>query len=175
MTPRHHKSSTYLTLSAGIACALLAIALLPLLTQTALADLPPRPTPRPTPAPFPPPPPPSTGGWIELRVQFPQTWPWADIQWQDLWTVVQYQRGLGGDWYDVEGGWQGELNDIVIGEDREFVGKQVWWVAEEDLGRGPFRWLVYNGEGGELLATSEPFYLPDSSGRAVTVEVSPVP
>ena len=92
MTSRHHKSSIYLTLIAGIACALLAIALLPLLTQTALADLPPRPTPRPTPAPFPPPPPPSTGGWIELRV-----------------------------------------------------------------------------------ATSEPFYLPDSSGGAVTVEVSPVP
>ncbi len=73
------------------------------------------------------------------------------------------------------GGWQGGLNDIVIGEDREFVGKQVWWVAEEDLGRGPFRWLVYKGEEGKLLATSEPFYLPDSSGGAVTVEVSPVP
>jgi len=105
-------------------------------------------------------------------VQFSQAWPWGTAPWQDLWTVVQYQKGPEGGWVDVEGGWRGGLDDVVVGEDGEIVGKKVWWVAEADLGRGPFRWRVYRSKGGWLLITSEQFYLPSLNGGTVTVEVS---
>ena len=117
-------------------------------------------SPQPTPAPTLPAPPPSpTGGFIYLRVQSAR---------QELWTIVQWQDGLG-DWHDVEG-WQGTLDDI-----QNEIGDKVWWVAKEGLGTGPFRWLVYQSKGGRLLATSEPFYLPDLNGGTVMVEVSPGP
>jgi hypothetical protein len=116
---------------------------------------------------------------IELRVQFPQTWPWGEVHWQKLWTVVQWQdeadwANPGGVWRDVEG-WQGELEEIAIGEVGEVVGKRLWWVAKANLGKGPFRWQVYQGKGDALLVTSEPFYLPDIKGQTRVVEVSLAP
>jgi len=45
-------------------------------------------------------------------------------------------------------------------------------VAEEDLGKGPFRWLVYRDEGGGSLAASEPFHLPSFNKETVTVELT---
>ena len=160
------RTKTYLTLITVIASALLAAMALPEFTQFALADLPPRPTPQPTSAPKPAP----TGGLIELHVQFPKA---ISYQWQELWTVVQWQDEWGA-WRDVAG-WQGELEDIAIGEVGEVIGKRVWWLTEADMGKGLFRWQVYRSNGGALLVTSESFYLPDIKGQTRVVEVSLVP
>ena len=149
-------------------CILLALALLPLVALA--AELPPLPPPPPLPAQARP----ITGATLELQVQFSQVWPWATVPWQDLWTVVQRQKSIGGDWCDVAG-WQGGLDGVAVGTDGEITGQKAWWVAKEDLGRGTYRWLVYEGEGGDLLAASDPFYPPDASGRPVTVEVPLVP
>ena len=48
----------------------------------------------------------------------------------------------------------------------------MWWLAPDLFGKGPFRWLVYQGEGGKLLATSDSFYLPDAAREKLWVEVS---
>jgi len=115
------------------------------------ARLPPRPTPAtptPTPAPLPRV---RDGGLIQLVVPSAQS---------GLWTLVQWQDARGG-WHDVTG-WQGTLDG----------DSQMWWVAEADLGKGPFRWRVYRGKGGALLGQSTPFDLPADIGKVVRVEVS---
>ncbi len=94
------------------------------------------------------------GAYIELQ---PQGAP------DGMWTVVQWQNSAGG-WHDVEG-WQGPLNE----------GRKKWWVAQHDFGRGPFRWAIYQDQGGDRLAVSESFYLPDTANELVRVEVSLVP
>lgn len=119
-----------------------------LLGSFSAAALPPRPVP-----PLATPAPKLSAGAIELHVTAAQT---------GLWTVVQWQDNLG-DWHDVEG-WQGTLDEGDV---------KVWWVARADLGKGPFRWLVT--QGGELVATSEAFYLPGSAGETTRVSVSLAP
>ena len=65
---------------------------------------------------------------------------------------------------DVEG-WQGTFDDAQTG------GRtKQWWVAEKDFGTGPFRWLVYQEQGGPMLAASESFDLPAFNGAIVSVE-----
>jgi len=113
--------------------------------------LPPRPEPQPAATPSPKP----VGGAIELRVA---------PAGRALWTVVQWQDSLGG-WHDVEG-WQGMLD----GSD-----DKTWWVHRADFGKGPFRWAMYQGVGGEWVATSEGFYLPRFAGDVVRVQVSLTP
>lgn len=155
-------------LTATIGGVLLISALSPSQAHASSA-LPPRPTPRPTPDTRPAPSrAPSIGGLITLDVE-------ANIDvirklghWQSMWTVVQWQDGVG-NWHDVEG-WQGTLDTFGGG-----MGRKTWWVAEGDLGAGPFRWMVYHGRGGELLAYSEPFYLPSRRGRIVVSDVSLAP
>ncbi|MEJ5309102.1 MAG: hypothetical protein WHX52_04980 [Anaerolineae bacterium] len=100
------------------------------------------------------------GATIWLRVQSSA----SDPRWQTLWTVVQWQDALG-DWHDVEG-WRGALDEVVGGE-----GRKVWWLPADLFGAGPFRWLVYAQPGGALLATSEAFRLPDSTGQIEIVTV----
>ncbi len=106
-----------------------------------------------------------------LRARFPEAWPWDEVHWQDLWTVVQWQDPHTGTWHDV-GGWQGTPDGVEV-EDETVVGQKSWWVAEEDFGSGPFRWVMYQGQGGAQLATSEPFDLPGFNREVVQVEVSP--
>lgn len=132
-------------LLASIVSMLLLVAWQPLLVLA----LPPRPSPRPASRPVSKPP----DGAIELTVESAAA---------GLWTVVQWQDALGG-WHDVEG-WQGALDK---------GDRKTWWVDKTDLGKGPFRWAVT--QSGELLATSELFYLPDSVGQTVKVSVSLVP
>ena len=158
-------------LAIGIIGTLLVIVLLPAMVYA----LPPRPTPEPTTEPTLPSAPSSkpTGGFIELCVQFPPTWPWTKVHWQDLWTTVQWQDNLG-NWHTVEG-WQGELDDVVVYSNEGVVGKKVWWSAETDQGKGPFRWLVTQGKDDALLVTSASFYLPARIGETVQVEVSLTP
>lgn len=106
-------------------------------------ELPPRP---PTATPVPP-----TGGLIVLRVEATSPVP------EGLWTVVQWQDA-NGDWHDVEG-WQGNFNEKL---------EVVWWVAPEDLDKGPFHWVIYETQGSEAtMAISDSFYLPRSN-RVVT-------
>jgi len=91
-----------------------------------------------------------------------------------LWTVVQWQDHSG-DWHDVEE-WQGTLDEVNNDKDKGmYEGEKVWWAAKADFDKGPFRWVVYRGRGGKLLAQSESFYLPHFTGETVRVEVLIVP
>jgi hypothetical protein len=78
-----------------------------------------------------------------------------------VWTIVQWQDTAGG-WHDVES-WSGALDD---------GSHKTWWLAPDLFGKGPFRWLVYQGERGKLVATSDSFYLPEAEGEKLWVEVS---
>lgn len=89
---------------------------------------------------------------IELQVQPAQAGLWTVVQWQDS----------DGNWHDVEG-WRGNL---------EAGGKKMWQVAAKDFGTGPFRWVVYQGQDGSELETSEPFTLPRQANEVVRVVVS---
>jgi hypothetical protein len=138
---------------------LLLIVSLPSLSLAAPSALPTRPTRWPTATPTATPPAPAlfkpqVGAYIELHVHF------AHVP-REVWTRVQWQDYFGA-WHDVDG-WQGTLD----------AGHQkLWWVADEDLGTGPFRWVVYQEQAGPSLAASEPFYLPDVSGKKVIVDVT---
>lgn len=94
------------------------------------------------------------GAYIELQPQGATDGAWTVVQWQDS----------TGSWQDVEG-WRGPLDE----------GRKKWWVSQRDFGRGPFRWAMHQDQGGELLAVSESFYLPDTANELVQIEVSLVP
>ncbi len=77
----------------------------------------------------------------------------------DLWSVVQWQ-GAAGNWHDVAG-WRGVVEK----------GRTIWWVEQKDFGKGPFRWVIQQGAGGPVVATSAPFTLPSQPKKALVVEV----
>ncbi len=133
----------------AIAVGLMSIILVAPFSTSAAPALPPRPSPTPEPPPVPG----VTGGFILLRPDFPLR--------PGYWTMIQWLAG-DGTWADVDG-WRGHFsqNGVVI-----------WWVGADHLGEGPFRWLVLESEGGDLLTMSDPFDLPTSAGRIVVVEVS---
>jgi hypothetical protein len=154
-------------LAITLTCILLIAALLPVAAQASSSML----------LPPPPPPPPEpmaksapASGSITLQAQFPSTWPWGSVHWQEVWTVVQWQDSWG-DWHDVEG-WRGELDEVAIGSDGTVEGKKTWWVAGDDFGKGAFRWVAYQGKEGETLGVSKSFNLPGSGHEAVQIEVS---
>jgi hypothetical protein len=124
----------------------------------ATPGLPPRPTDVPTVTPVPQPTAVSEGALIQLVVGSPPQ------PVEKLWTVVQWGDGHGR-WHDVQG-WRGTLDDVHI---------KTWWVAPADFGDTPFRWRVYEEEGGRLLATSHSFSLPTYTGQVVRVEVNLTP
>jgi hypothetical protein len=165
MNTKRRKCSLWLYLTVAVACASLGIVSSPSPAH-ALPPRPPTPTftdvasARSAPA----------GGSIELRVRFPAAWSGRGSPWQELWTVVQWQDPHTGTWREVEG-WRGTL-DGVGGEGGNVAGHKTWWVAQRDLGTGPFRWLVYRSKGGPLSVASEPFDLPAGSGGTVVVEVT---
>ena len=156
----------FFTLLGGIIILILAVA------NSATADykLPPRNTPDPTAEPnsqsgsvT------SAGGRVHLRVLFSRDWPWDTMHWQEgLWHVIEWNDHAG-TWYAVDG-WQGTLETIQQEDDR-WVGQKELWVAQDNFGAGPFRWLIYKGEGGALMATSPEFYLPSESGNTISVEL----
>jgi len=152
----------------GMVCGLLAIGLLPGLVQAAPTDLPPRPTPVPTAEPAPV----ADGGQIVLRTVFGDDWPSTGIEWQALWTVVQWEDPWGY-WHDVKG-WQGALDKVYASGD-QIKGLKSWWVSESLYGKGSFRWLVYASQDGELLAQSAEFNLPERAGQSVVVDVGLTP
>jgi hypothetical protein len=118
------------------------------------AALPPRPTPGPTPvivsgqA--------GQGAFIELHVPGARSSWWTAVQWQDAqenWNTVT--------------GWQGTFDAILSSE-----GTKLWWVAPADLGKGPFRWIVYSAKDSQLLAASDPFNLPARPKMKTVVTVA---
>jgi hypothetical protein len=165
MTPLNQSSNARFILTTVSVCTVLAIALLATLPQPAQA-LPPRPTvpsgPEEDSS--------AVGAQIQLQAQFPKNWPWETTHWQDLWTLVQWQDAHG-EWHDVEG-WQGTLDTVEIDAVGTVAGHKTWWVGEENMGEGPLRWRVYQGQDSPLLATSEPFYLPSASKTTLEVKVT---
>ncbi len=91
------------------------------------------------------------GGFIELTVSGSTS---------DVWTAVQWQDN-DGNWILVDG-WQGSTNA---------ENQVLWYVAKENLGEDPFRWMVYDAPDGSLLAASDPFELPERAKQTVFVEV----
>ena len=71
----------------------------------------------------------------------------------DDWVTIEWLAG-DGNWYEVNG-WRGHISN----------GQIMWWVGQENLGAGPFRWVVYADESAaERLAVSDPFNLPEQTG-----------
>jgi hypothetical protein len=68
--------------------------------------------------------------------------PWVEVQWQDP----------AGAWRDVDG-WAGPL-DPTQG------GYVYHYVDPKDFGKGPFRWVVSDKQGGTVLGMSDTFYFP---------------
>ena len=120
-------------------------------TPAATAAPPPRPTLTPTPSAVTSP----KSSYLELHVPGDNKYLWTAVQWQDS----------AGNWHTVEG-WQGILDNI-----HEHVGIKQWQVYPRDYGKYPFRWLVYQSQGGKLLTTSYSFRLPGANQRVI-VEVT---
>ncbi len=85
------------------------------------------------------------------------------------WLAVQWLDGLGN--WQIVSGWQGnanflfskgDLNDWTPGG----IGTlyQQWSVLPGIYGTGPYRWAVYDGPNGTLLAVSPNFNLPTMDG-----------
>jgi hypothetical protein len=156
MTKRRFKPNLWMAVFVLVVYGVPVVLLL-LSAQDAQAALPPRPSPVPTatqasPSALQPP----AGATIALHVSPVQAGLWTMVQWQDAF----------GRWHDVEG-WQGTLNEIKDGE-----GMKTWWVAQANLGQGPFRWVVYQEQDGPPLIFSDPFNLPDAAKGSVTVDVA---
>jgi hypothetical protein len=152
--------------------SILIVVVLTLTLAWPVHALPPRPTPPPaTPSPTPLPAPPTssgpTGASIQLKVEFPQAWPWDDMHWQTLWTAVEWQDGYG-DWHLVEG-WRGSLDEVEVAA--TVTGTKTWWLTRDLCGRGPFRWVIRLDWEGPVLATSDPFRLPGTPGETLSVPV----
>jgi len=144
---------------------LLVILLVLPMAATAASGLPPRPDPPlpdpPQPAPSPTPAPRhSSGAHIRLSVTPGIAGEAAPTV---IWTVVQWQDSAGF-WHTVDG-WCGHLDGAP-------ARTKTWWVSAADLGRGPFRWAIFHGKDGPVLATSAPFDLPSGTGQMLDVDVT---
>jgi hypothetical protein len=107
------------------------------------------------------------GARLQIQALFSESWPWDELHWQNVWSTIQWYDGQD-TWYDVAG-WQGGLDAIAQG-DAGWVGTKEWWAGKKDLGTGPFRWKIYQYQGGPLLVTSEPFYLPEKAGDTLVLQ-----
>lgn len=90
------------------------------------------------------------GGHIRLKIT-----PEADV-----WTEVEWLDGAG-EWHLVDG-WRGFSST---------KGEIQWFVTENDLGKGPFRWQIYLFEDGDFFGSSEPFFLPAKVGDVTITQV----
>ena len=110
------------------------------------------------------------GATIRLELDFGDRWYEFGGEWGELWTAVQWQDAEG-DWNTVTG-WQGSLDTIEVTETGAIIGHKGWWVSEGDLGAESFRWQVFASQGGQLVATSDPFDLPLQAGWTVLVQAA---
>jgi hypothetical protein len=107
------------------------------------------------------------GARLQIQALFSESWPWDELHWQNVWTVIEWSDNQD-TWYPVAG-WQGNL-DAIGQDDAGWVGTKEWWVGQENLGTGPFRWKIYQYSGGPLLVTSEPFELPETAGKTLILQ-----
>jgi hypothetical protein len=112
-----------------------------------------------TPTPLPPPGPRYVVGTIVLCAVTPPDKAWVEVQWRD---------GLGG-WHNVPT-WPGPLL-AMIPPDQPGAVCTVRWVVKDDFGKGPFRWVVYRGEGGGTWGISDMFFFPTYAGQWVWSDV----
>ncbi len=77
------------------------------------------------------------------------------------WGVVQWVDGQGV-WHDIDG-WTG-----AVGPEGTNL-----WVEPKDFGTGPFRWCLYDTQGGALTGISDLFYLPERASEPVQVVMNP--
>ncbi len=99
------------------------------------------------------------GGHIQLDVVI------TDVKMLNLKALVQWQ-GPKGEWHDVEG-WQSVL---ILSST---TSSTTWWVAPADFSKGPFRWALYRFNRAQLNYVSERFWLPQSAGDWVRVQIHP--
>ncbi|GIK56642.1 MAG: hypothetical protein BroJett015_23050 [Chloroflexota bacterium] len=182
MTRKLFENRTISILFMGTAVLLLAALMLPLFAAAQEGELPPRggepPTATPVPQePTPAPPtatpepvaePAQTGSRLQLHAHYGPNWQWHLTAWQELWTEVQWSDGA--NWYPVEG-WRGQMDNISqVGG--QWVSVREWWVGGENLGSGPYRWVIYERQGGAALLTSSPFSLPARGGETMVISVT---
>jgi len=160
MVKRSYKLGVWV-IAVAIICVLVANLLPSSSARATQLALPPRPTPTTT---LKPPKSAPDGGVIELYIKFDQ----AIVPTQALWSIVQWQDSLGM-WHDVDG-WQGTPDAIITGG-----ATKTWWVNKTDLGKGPFRWVIYAADKNKWLAESPSFYLPKTPGQKVEIVVSLAP
>ncbi len=134
----------------------LAVFILSAFTTSVPTSVPPRVTLTPTPTAIPASTPiatavPADSAAIYLHTEPSTTGLWTAVQWLD-----------GDEWRDVVG-WQASLNES---------GMVAWAVAPTNFGERPFRWLIYDRQGGKLIATSDPFALPDHEHQIIRVTVT---
>lgn len=141
------KISRFMTIIMGM--GLILMATMAFMPKSIPQALPPRPEPNPVVVEKSSP----DGAQIQLAIANATGNEWTQVQWQDTQTAV---------WHNVDG-WAGHADND---------GTVTWWVAKEDLGSTPFRWQVYDEQGGELLTTSETFDLPSHALTRVKVAVS---
>jgi hypothetical protein len=97
------------------------------------------------------------GGWIQLQAQGATDLnQWLDVQWQD-------SLGI---WHTVDS-WHGQFDNVANG-----MGAKTWWVDRFTFGPTPFRWVVYDTTGKNVLVTSSTFNLPTQNQQTVNVMVS---
>ena len=133
-----------------------------------------RPTALSTDAPSPPKMERRAGAWIRLEATFSTTWPWTEVPWQALWTMVEW-RDAQGDWHSVEG-WQGQFDALrtTPAESGEFgvIGVKTWWLEDDLYGTGPFRWVIYRSPKALYrVGVSRSFWLPEKDGAGSISEV----
>jgi hypothetical protein len=97
-------------------------------------------------------------GTITVNVPGAPEGAWVGVQWQD-------RQGA---WHDVAE-WQGPL-EMAEGAD---MPSKVWGVYAKDFGRGPFRWVVYAEQAGQILGTSQRFFLPQGNNANHVMTVLP--
>ncbi len=110
--------------------------------------------------------PPNDGARLQLHLMFSDNRVWDSLDWRSLWTEVEWTNG--DNWYVVEG-WRGKLDGIEQTEQGDWFGQREWWVSSKDLNTGPFRWVIYQQEGGDILTTSDSFNLPAQRGETTVV------
>ena len=81
---------------------------------------------------------------------------------------VVVQRQVGGGWVTVPD-WQGTLDSMSS----TGVPYQAFTVYPADYSQGPYRWAIYDMLGQNIVATSDPFILPDEGGINLSEVVGP--
>lgn len=184
MSKKFFEHRSFSILIGGVAFLMLVAMMLPLFATAQEGELPPRgggpPTPTPTVEPTPTAQPTPTavpvaewgaaldGSRLQLHARYGANWPWHLTAWQELWTEVQWSDGA--NWFAVEG-WRGQMDNIAQ-VNEQWVSQREWWVGSKDFNTGPFRWVVYNRQGGDVLAASNSFMLPGRSGETMVINLT---